>query len=137
MKSDLSALGFVCVVNGVDKSAPLLYRISTVDEETGESHVIYVGQSSNGASRPFYRYDANIRNKIDGKPPLNGSRFRPVHEDLHAAYRSKRNVTIELVRNVDPSAEDILRAEAALQRECGIDPGSQARRLTDDGRPIS
>ena len=132
----LTELGFHCAVNDVDVTAPLLYRILTVDGETGEAHVIYVGKSNKGATRPFRRYDANIRNMIVGKPPLNGVRFRPVHEDLYAAYLSDRKVIIELVRNVDPEIESVLDAEASLQRSYNIDPRRPTRRLTDDGRPV-
>ncbi|RYZ84372.1 MAG: hypothetical protein EOP06_18185 [Proteobacteria bacterium] len=132
----LTELGFHCVAGDVDVAAPLLYRILTVDGETGEAHVIYVGKSNKGSARPFRRYDANIRNMIEGKPPLNGVRFRPVHEDLYVAYRSDRKVVIELVRNVDPEVESVLDAEASLQRSYNIDPRRPKRRLTDDGRPI-
>lgn len=135
MKPDLTPLGFVCVTNEVNKHAPLLYRILTVYENTNKSYVVYVGQSKDAAN-PFYRYDANIRNKIEGKPPLSGSRFRPVHEDLHAAHTAKQKVIIELVRNVDPNVEDIVQAKATLQQHCGIDPGRLGRRLTAAGWPV-
>lgn len=135
MKFDLTPLGFVCVTNDVDTRAPLLYRIFTEGDETTDRYVIYVGKSKD-ASAPFYRYDANIRNKIKGKPPLNGTGFRPVHEDLHAAYRARQEVTIELVRNVDSAVESPAQARAALQQSCGIGPGRLRRRLANNGRPI-
>ena len=135
MKSDLTPLGFVCVTNDVDEHSPLLYRILTGDDGAADHYVIYVGKSKD-ASIPFYRHDANIRNKIEGKPPVNGTGFRPVHEDLHAAYRAKQKVTIELVRNVDSAIESPSQAKAALQQSCGIGPGRLGRRLANNGRPI-
>ncbi|WP_194725446.1 hypothetical protein [Noviherbaspirillum malthae] len=132
-------LGFERVDNGVDKNAPLLYQILVTFRETGEVKTIYVGKSENGAGRPYQRYDANIRRKIAGLPPLNGSRYRPVHHDLHAAYSAGHRVSIELVRNVDLSNESILAAEASLQRQHNLKPlaGQEARQLNDMGHPLN
>lgn len=93
--------GFLQIENSVDIKRPLLYRIWVKPVSGGEEITIYVGQSRNGAARPFQRYDLNIRRLNEGKSALNGRGYRPVHYDLQAAQRGGHEVGIELVRNVD------------------------------------
>lgn len=130
-----SKLGFRLDENGVDTSAPLLYRIWVRSKSNGIATTIYVGQTKNGSNRPFTRYDLNVRRLIDGKPALNGSRYRPVHLDILAAHRGRHEITIELVRNVDLSAERITDAERSLQFEYGL-TGEEHRLLTDSGERL-
>ena len=67
-----SKLGFGLIANSVDETQPLLYRITVALESGAAPRTIYVGQTKNGSKRPFERYDANVRNMVDGKRPLNG-----------------------------------------------------------------
>jgi len=130
-----SNLGFCLIANSVDDAKPLLYRI-TVSHLPGDAPLtIYVGQTKNGSERPFKRYDANVRNMIQGKLPLNGKAFRPVHHDLRAAHYAGHKICVELVRNVDLSTEDILSAERHLQAQHGVEPvgRTERRMLQDDG----
>lgn len=134
-----SKLGFALVANSVDEAKPLLYRITVASALGAPPLTIYVGQTKNGSKRPFERYDANVRNLLEGKRPLNGKGFRPVHHDLQAAHRAGHEIRVELVRNVDLSAEDILSAERNLQVRYGVEPAGRTERrmLQDDGNPSS
>ncbi|MGJ7915555.1 hypothetical protein ACI48D_08800 [Massilia sp. LXY-6] len=133
-----SKLGFDLIANSVDEAQPLLYRITVVPAPGADLLTIYVGQTINGSKRPFERYDANVRNMLEGKRPLNGKGFRPVHHDLRAAHQAGHKICIELVRNVDLTAEDILSAERQLQARYGVEPvgRTELRVLQDDGAPI-
>lgn len=133
-----SKLGFILIANSVDETQPLLYRITVASASDAAPLTIYVGQTKNGSKRPFERYDGNVRNMLDGKRPLNGKAFRPVHHDLRAAYRAGHKIRVELIRNVDLSAEDILTAERHLQVRYEVEPlgRTERRMLRDDGSPI-
>ena len=135
----LSKLGFNLQTNGLGIEDALLYRIYVRDKENSGVTTIYVGQTKNGMSRPFQRYDLNIRRLLDGKPPLNGKQYRPVHYDLKAAYLAGHEITVELVRNVDIAIEKILDAEHELQCLHNVQPlrrGTEQRQLTDEGKPV-
>ena len=133
-----SKLGFGLIANGVDEALPLLYRITVAPTACANSVTIYVGQTKNGSKRPFERYDANVRNMLDGKRPLNGKGFRPVHHDLRAAHQAGHRICVELIRNVELTTEDILVAERQLQMHYGVEPVGRAERrmLKDDGVPV-
>lgn len=130
-----SKLGFSLIANGVDEALPLLYRITVAPTAGADPVTIYVGQTKNGSKRPFERYDANVRNMLDGKRPLNGKSFRPVHHDLKAAHHAGHKICVELIRNVDLTMEDILGAERELQGRYGVEPvgRTERRMLNDDG----
>jgi hypothetical protein len=133
-----SKLGFDLIANSVDEAEPLLYRITVAPAPGADPLTIYVGQTINGSKRPFERYDANVRNMLEEKRPLNGKGFRLVHHDLRAAHQAGHKICIELVRNVDLTAEDILSAERQLQAQYGVEPvgRTELRMLRDDGTPI-
>ena len=133
-----SKLGFALIANDVDTHSPLLYRITVQATTRARPTTIYVGQTRAGCGRPFQRYDLNLRRLLAEKPPLNGSAYRPVHYDLHAAYRAGHLISVELVRNVDLSRERITVAERELQRQFGVAPDGkiELRMLDDHGAPI-
>jgi hypothetical protein len=133
-----SKLGFGLIANSVDEAQPLLYRITVASRASAVPLTIYVGQTKNGSKRPFERYDANVRNMLDGKRPLNGKGFRPVHYDLRAAHEAGHKICVELIRNVELSAENILSAERQLQAQYGVElvGRTERRMLLDDGTPI-
>lgn len=120
-----SKLGFSLIANGVDEAQPLLYRITVASALGAAPLTIYVGQTKNGSRRPFDRYDANVRNMLEGKRPLNGKGFRPVHHDLQAAHQAGKKICVELIRNVDLLVEDILSAERHIQGQYGVEPVSR------------
>ena len=133
-----SKLGFGLNANTVDEAQPLLYRITVASESSVDPLTIYVGQTKNGSKRPFERYDANVRNMLEGKRPLNGKGFRPIHYDLRAAHQAGHKICVELIRNVDLSVENILSAEQHLQVRYGVEPAGRIERrmLQDDGAPV-
>jgi hypothetical protein len=128
-------LGFDKRANQVHPKQPLLYLIYAELAPSGGKHVLYVGKCSRGARRPFRRYERNIARKIAELPPLNGKKYRPIHEDLHIAYKAGHHIVIELVRNVDRSTENLGFAEKQLQRHYGVRDAE--RRLSDVGIPLN
>lgn len=117
--------------NGLDRNSPLIYKIMVTNIRTGEVKPIYVGKSDRGSSRPFTRYDANIRRKLAGLPPLNGKMYRPIHCDLEAACGAGHRIGIELIKNVLGTSKDVLSEEHAYQDR--LELKGEARRLSDSG----
>ena len=115
-----------------------MYRITVALESGAAPRTIYVGQTKNGSKRPFERYDANVRNMVIGKRPLNGKGFRPVQHDLRAAPQAGHRICTELIRSVDLSVENILSAERDLQELYGVElvGRTERRMLQDNGAPI-
>jgi hypothetical protein len=126
---DPTPMGFIRNVNGVDQCSALLYRIWVRRQPDGPQDTFYVGQSTPGSERPFYRYDLNLRRMIAGKPPLNGKRYRKVIYDLRAAYQAGFQIGIELVCSIDTARMSIGKAERRLQELLGL---VRKTRMLDD-----
>lgn len=125
-------LGFLRNTNGIDQRAPLIYRL-WMKAHGGLETTFYIGKASR-SSRPFNRYDLNVRNYIDGKPPINGSgTYRKAILDLLAAYRAGHQIGIELVRNV-VNPDNIDRVEDEWQAAYGL--MDKTRMLDDAGSPL-
>lgn len=129
------ALRYTFHPNGVDQAMPLIYTWE-IRDPSGRLRHCYVGESTQGASRPLTRYMRNVANLLAGRPysraKPNG--FRVVHRRLADATRWQWPITLVLIRNVEPD-EDIFDVEARYIKERAFDDWPDGEPVTQEAIP--